>query len=91
MEKPKQMYNGRPHCNLQIKYMLDCAGGSMTRFDIRQELIKMGYSYYGIYEAFRRLENKGEIQYKGSSHAPKSQLVYLVSKETGEETNSNQG
>lgn len=76
MEKPKQRRNGLPYCHEQMIYLLRCAGGTLTREEIRKTLFQMGYSYYCVYEAFRRLDDKEIITLEGSGHSP-TQLVHL--------------
>lgn len=75
INKPKERPNGLPICHEQIKYMIQCEGGVIERGVLRERLMKMGYTYYGIYEALRRLEWRKEVIFEGSGHSPKQKLL----------------
>ena len=78
INKPMRKVKGLPVCHEQIKYLLSINDGVMERGIIRKELLGMGYTHYGIYEAFRRLEWRHEIEFEGSGHSPKQKnhLIY---------------
>ena len=76
MEKPKVHRKEMPYCHEQMLYLIYEAGGSITRGDLREKLLNMGYTYYCVYEAFRRLTDQEKITFTGSGHTPK-QLVSL--------------
>ena len=76
LKQPRIRKNGLPFCHEQIVYLLQCAGGSLTRGQMRDTLMQMGYSYYGVYEAFRRLSDNGLIVFDGSGHSP-NQIIQL--------------
>lgn len=77
IEKPKIRSIGRPYCKDQIVYLLKINNGSMSRYDLREEVISMGYGSEGFRQALLTLIRQGTIITNGSSKSPKNQMIIL--------------
>jgi len=78
IKRPKKMSNGLPRCNEEILYLLWQNNGVMTRKEVRDTLLKMGYGKYCIYEAFRRVAWREEVEFIGGGTSPNQKLVLKV-------------
>ncbi len=76
------MSRKRPFCHERILQMIREAGGEMTRGEIRKRLQAEGYGYYCIFEAHRRLAERGLAEYIGAGQSP-NQILRLPADEAG--------